>query len=27
VAGHFGPGVVRYVLMQHVQGQVTVGDT
>src|SRR4051794_4539024 len=23
-AGHFGPGVVRYVLMQHVQGQVTV---
>src|SRR5689334_9520063 len=23
VAGHFGPGVVRYVLMQHVQGQVT----
>jgi len=24
VAGHFGPGVVRYVLMQHVQGQVTV---
>jgi hypothetical protein len=25
VSGHFGPGVVRYVLMQHVQGQVTVG--
>src|SRR3954471_17499055 len=24
VAGHFGPGVGRYVLMQHVQGQVTV---
>src|SRR4051794_7859153 len=24
VAGHLGPGVVRYVLMQHVQGQVTV---
>src|SRR5205085_512704 len=24
VAGHFGPGVVRYILMQHVQGQVTV---
>src|SRR3954451_17324315 len=24
VAGHFGPGVVRYVLMRHVQGQVTV---
>jgi hypothetical protein len=24
VTGHFGPGVVRYVLMQHVQGQVTV---
>src|SRR5215218_9586015 len=24
VSGHFGPGVVRYVLMQHVQGQVTV---
>src|SRR3982751_1376958 len=23
VAGHFGPGIVRYVLMQHVQGQVT----
>jgi hypothetical protein len=23
VAGHFGPGVVRFVLMQHVQGQVT----
>src|SRR6478735_7994954 len=23
-AGHFGPGVVRYILMQHVQGQVTV---
>src|SRR4051812_43147855 len=23
VAGHFGPGVVRYILMQHVQGQVT----
>jgi hypothetical protein len=22
--GHFGPGVVRYILMQHVQGQVTV---
>jgi Transposase IS66 family len=22
VAGHFGPGVVRFVLMQHVQGQV-----
>jgi hypothetical protein len=25
VAGHFGPGVVRYVLMQHIQGQVTAG--
>lgn len=25
VSGHFGPGIVRYVLMQHVQGQVTVG--
>jgi hypothetical protein len=25
VAGHFGPGVVRFVLMQHVQGQVTAG--
>jgi hypothetical protein len=24
VSGHFGPGIVRYVLMQHVQGQVTV---
>ena len=24
VSGHFGPGVVRFVLMQHVQGQVTV---
>jgi hypothetical protein len=24
VTGHFGPGVVRFVLMQHVQGQVTV---
>src|SRR3954468_24833820 len=24
VSGHFGPVVVRYVLMQHVQGQVTV---
>ena len=24
VVGHFGPGVVRYILMQHVQGQVTV---
>ena len=24
VSGHFGPGVVRYVLMQHFQGQVTV---
>jgi Transposase IS66 family len=24
VAGHFGPGVMRYLLMQHVQGQVTV---
>src|SRR3954469_18386636 len=23
VSGHFGPGIVRYVLMQHVQGQVT----
>ena len=23
VTGHFGPGVVRYVLMQHFQGQVT----
>src|SRR3954464_5626560 len=23
-SGHFGPGIVRYVLMQHVQGQVTV---
>jgi Transposase IS66 family len=25
VAGHFGPGVVRFALMQHVQGQVTTG--
>ena len=25
VGGHFGPGVVRFVLMQHVQGQVTTG--
>ncbi|KJB91274.1 hypothetical protein N826_31075 [Skermanella aerolata KACC 11604] len=24
VSGHFGPGIVRYVPMQHVQGQVTV---
>src|SRR3954465_14564746 len=24
VSGHFGPGIVRYVLMQHMQGQVTV---
>src|SRR3954452_15546846 len=24
LSGHFGPGIVRYVLMQHVQGQVTV---
>src|SRR3954462_261844 len=24
VSGHFGPGIVRYVLMQHIQGQVTV---
>jgi hypothetical protein len=24
VAGHFGPGIVRFALMQHVQGQVTV---
>src|ERR671938_750428 len=24
VTGHFGPGVVRFVLMQHAQGQVTV---
>src|SRR5512134_444649 len=24
VTGHFGPGVARFVLMQHVQGQVTV---
>src|SRR4051794_40182658 len=24
VSGHFGPGIVRYALMQHVQGQVTV---
>ena len=24
MTGHFGPGIVRYVLMQHVQGQVTV---
>src|SRR5918912_2638775 len=24
VAGHFGPGLVRFALMQHVQGQVTV---
>lgn len=24
VTGHFGPGIVRYVLMQHVQGQVTI---
>lgn len=23
IAGHFGPGVARFVLMQHVQGQVT----
>src|SRR3982751_2957265 len=23
VAGHFGPGVVRYILMPHIQGQVT----
>jgi hypothetical protein len=23
VAGHFGPGIVRFALMQHVQGQVT----
>src|SRR5689334_2020698 len=23
VGGHFGPGIVRFVLMQHVQGQVT----
>jgi hypothetical protein len=23
VTGHFGPGVVRFILMQHVQGQVT----
>lgn len=26
VTGHFGPGVVRYVLMQHFQGQVTTGE-
>jgi hypothetical protein len=25
VAGHFGPGLVRFVLLRHVQGQVTVG--
>src|SRR3954471_5164157 len=25
VAGHFGPGIVRFALMQHVQGQVTTG--
>src|SRR5918995_5836913 len=24
VSGHFGPGIVRFVLMQHMQGQVTV---
>src|SRR3954468_14302443 len=24
VSGHFGPGIVRFVLMQHIQGQVTV---
>jgi transposase IS66 family protein len=24
VTGHFGPGIVRYLLMQHVQGQVTI---
>src|SRR6186713_2263226 len=24
VTGHFGPGIVRFVLMQHIQGQVTV---
>lgn len=24
VTGHFGPGVVRFILMQHFQGQVTV---
>ena len=24
MTGHFGPGIVRFVLMQHVQGQVTV---
>ena len=24
MSGHFGPGIVRFVLMQHVQGQVTV---
>src|SRR3954452_3802337 len=24
VSGHFGPGIVRFVLVQHVQGQVTV---
>ena len=23
VAGHFGPGIVRFALMQHVHGQVT----
>jgi hypothetical protein len=23
VSGHFGPGIVRFILMQHVQGQVT----
>ena len=23
VTGHFGPGIVRFILMQHVQGQVT----
>ena len=25
VAGHFGPGVVRFVLVQHVQGQAPPG--
>src|SRR5688572_1835752 len=24
VTGHFGPGIVRYILMQHVQGRVTI---
>ena len=24
MSGHFGPGIVRFVLMQHIQGQVTV---